>query len=62
MTPAQIALVQESFKKALPIADAAADIFCDCLLATAPELRAAWRETYEPVVGVMKRAPATEPA
>ena len=37
-------------------------IFCDCLLATAPELRAAWRETYEPVVGVMKRAPATEPA
>ncbi|MFC3228539.1 globin family protein [Marinibaculum pumilum] len=39
MTPEKVALVQESFKKVLPIADAAADIFYDRLFATAPEVR-----------------------
>lgn len=39
MTPDQIAMVQDSFKKVLPIADVAADIFYDKLFEIAPSVR-----------------------
>ena len=39
MTPAQVQLVQESFKKVVPIAAQAADLFYDRLFTIAPELR-----------------------
>ena len=39
MTPEQIELVQTSFKKVMPIAGAAADLFYDRLFAIAPEVR-----------------------
>lgn len=40
MTPQDIALVQDSFRKVVPIADTAADIFYQRLFETNPELRA----------------------
>ena len=40
MTPEQIALVQNSFKKVVPIAANAAELFYDRLFAIAPEFRA----------------------
>jgi hemoglobin-like flavoprotein len=39
MTPEQVALVQNSFAKVAPIADAAADIFYDRLFTIAPEVQ-----------------------
>lgn len=39
MTPEKIELVQSSFRKVVPIADAAADIFYDRLFETAPQVR-----------------------
>lgn len=39
MTPEQVTLVQDSFKKVLPIADTAADIFYNRLFEVAPEVR-----------------------
>jgi hemoglobin-like flavoprotein len=39
MTPDQVALVQGSFKKVLPIAATAADLFYDRLFAIAPQFR-----------------------
>ena len=39
MTPDQVTLVQESFKKVVPIADKAADLFYDRLFMIAPEVR-----------------------
>lgn len=39
MTPEQVKLVQDSFKKVAPIADTAATLFYDRLFAIAPELR-----------------------
>lgn len=39
MTPEKVAMVQESFKKVLPIADTAADIFYNRLFEVAPEVR-----------------------
>jgi len=39
MTPQQIALVQTSFAKVVPIAGTAADLFYDRLFETAPEVR-----------------------
>ena len=39
MTPEQVTMVQESFKKVLPIADTAADIFYGRLFEIAPEVR-----------------------
>lgn len=39
MTPEQVALVQDSFTKVVPIADAAADIFYDRLFTIAPEVK-----------------------
>lgn len=39
MTPEEIKLVQDSFQKVAPIADAAADIFYDRLFDIAPEVR-----------------------
>ena len=39
MTPDQVKLVQDSFKKVAPIADTAANLFYDRLFAIAPEVR-----------------------
>jgi hemoglobin-like flavoprotein len=39
MTPDQVALVQDSFKRVVPIATTAADLFYDRLFAIAPQLR-----------------------
>ena len=39
MTPEQVTLVQESFKKVVPIADKAADLFYDRLFTIAPDVR-----------------------
>ena len=39
MTPEQVKLVQESFKKVVPIAGTAADLFYDRLFTIAPEVR-----------------------
>lgn len=39
MTPQQIALVQSSFKKVVPIAGTAADLFYDRLFEIAPDIR-----------------------
>ena len=40
MTPEQISMVQESFKKVVPIAGTAADLFYDRLFEIAPDVRA----------------------
>ena len=40
MTPEQVKMVQDSFKKVVPIAGTAADLFYDRLFAIAPEVRA----------------------
>ena len=40
MTPEDVTLVQASFKKVVPIADTAADLFYDRLFAIAPDVRA----------------------
>lgn len=39
MTPAEIEMVQDSFKKVVPIADIAANIFYDRLFEIAPQVR-----------------------
>ena len=39
MTPEQVAMVQESFKKVVPIAGTAADLFYDRLFEIAPDVR-----------------------
>lgn len=39
MTPEQVTMVQTSFKKVVPIADTAADLFYDRLFTIAPEVR-----------------------
>lgn len=39
MTPDQISMVQTSFKKVVPIADTAADLFYDRLFVIAPDVR-----------------------
>lgn len=39
MTPEQVAMVQDSFKKVVPIAGTAADLFYDRLFEIAPEVR-----------------------
>lgn len=39
MTPEHVALVQESFKQVVPIAETAADLFYDRLFTIAPETR-----------------------
>jgi hemoglobin-like flavoprotein len=40
MTPEQVTMVQESFKRVVPIASTAADLFYDRLFEIAPEVRA----------------------
>lgn len=45
MTPDQIAIVQDSFKKVVPIAATAADLFYDRLFAIAPEVRPLFPES-----------------
>jgi hemoglobin-like flavoprotein len=40
MTPEQVSMVQESFKKVVPIAGTAADLFYDRLFEIAPQVRA----------------------
>jgi hemoglobin-like flavoprotein len=44
MTPTQIQLVQDSFKKVAPIANIAADLFYDRLFVLAPEVRSLFPE------------------
>lgn len=44
MTPEKIEMVQGSFKKVVPIADAAADIFYDRLFEIAPQVRSLFPE------------------
>ena len=44
MTPEQIALVKDSFRKIAPISGVAADLFYDHLFSTAPKLRALFPE------------------
>lgn len=44
MTPEQIDMVQGSFKKVVPIADTAADIFYDRLFEIAPQVRTLFPE------------------
>jgi len=39
MTPEQVAMVQDSFKKVVPIAGTAADLFYDRLFTIAPDVR-----------------------
>lgn len=39
MTPEQVSLVQDSFKKVVPIADTAADLFYDRLFTIAPDVK-----------------------
>lgn len=39
MTPEQVSMVQDSFRKVVPIADTAADLFYDRLFTIAPEVR-----------------------
>jgi hemoglobin-like flavoprotein len=39
MTPDQVSMVQTSFKKVVPIADTAADLFYDRLFAIAPDVK-----------------------
>lgn len=43
MTPDQISLVQDSFKKVVPIADVAADLFYGRLFEIAPEVKPMFR-------------------
>ena len=43
MTPTQIALIQSSFEKVVPIADIAASLFYGRLFETAPQVRALFR-------------------
>lgn len=40
MTPEQVSMVQDSFRKVVPIAGTAADLFYDRLFAIAPEVKA----------------------
>ena len=44
MTPEQVFLVKDSFRKVVPIAGTAADLFYDRLFTTAPELRSLFSE------------------
>jgi len=44
MTPEKVTLVQESFKKVVPIAGTAADLFYDRLFVIAPEVRSLFPE------------------
>jgi hemoglobin-like flavoprotein len=44
MTPDKVQLVQESFKKVVPIAGTAADLFYDRLFAIAPDVRSLFPE------------------
>lgn len=39
MTPEQVCMVQDSFKKVVPIADTAADLFYDRLFTIAPDVK-----------------------
>lgn len=39
MTPDQVVMVQDSFRKVVPIADTAADLFYDRLFSIAPDVR-----------------------
>jgi hypothetical protein len=48
VTPQQIELVQSSFKKAVPIAGSAADLFHDRLFEIAPEVRSMFPQDLSP--------------
>lgn len=60
MTPEQVTLVQDSFKKVVPIADTAADLFYDRLFAIAPDVRPMFpsdlREQKKKLIGMLATA------
>ena len=60
MTPDQVALVQDSFKKVVPIAGAAADLFYGRLFEIAPEVRPLFpedlREQKKKLIGMLATA------
>ena len=60
MTPDQVAMVQDSFKKVVPIADTAADLFYDRLFTIAPEVRPMFpddlREQKKKLIGMLATA------
>ena len=57
MTPEQVAMVQESFKKVAPIAGTAADLFYDRLFEIAPDVRVMFpddlREQKKKLIGML---------
>jgi hemoglobin-like flavoprotein len=57
MTPEQVAMVQESFKKVAPIASTAADLFYDRLFEIAPDVRVMFpddlREQKKKLIGML---------
>jgi hemoglobin-like flavoprotein len=60
MTPEQVAMVQESFKKVVPIAGTAADLFYGRLFEIAPEVRPLFpedlREQKKKLIGMLATA------
>ena len=60
MTPEQVAMVQESFKKVVPIAGTAADLFYGRLFEIAPEVRALFpedlKEQKKKLIGMLATA------
>ena len=60
MTSEQVAMVQESFKKVVPIADTAADLFYDRLFTIAPEVRPLFpedlKEQKKKLIGMLATA------
>jgi hemoglobin-like flavoprotein len=57
MTPEQVTMVQESFKKVAPIANTVADLFYDRLFEIAPEVRGMFpddlREQKKKLIGML---------
>ena len=57
MTPEQVSMVQESFKKVAPIASTAADLFYDRLFEIAPDVRVMFpddlREQKKKLIGML---------
>jgi hemoglobin-like flavoprotein len=60
MTPEQVTMVQDSFKKVVPIADTASDLFYDRLFIIAPEVRPLFpddlKEQKKKLIGMLATA------
>jgi hemoglobin-like flavoprotein len=60
MTPEQVTMVQDSFKKVIPIADTASDLFYDRLFIIAPEVRPLFpddlKEQKKKLIGMLASA------